>query len=139
MARILLISWCIENNHFELIVIAPLFGRTVMAWGCSLLPYAGSHGGTAASYVSSRFSAALFLVTIIGAGCFLLLPGATYLGTVLLVSLTPVQLFFLFCMKKIDGITGDCLGAANEIAELSIFSAGSIMFSSISLWGGSGG
>ena len=35
-------------------------------------------------------------------------------------SLVVATLFALYCFRKIGGITGDCLGAANELVELSV-------------------
>jgi len=35
-------------------------------------------------------------------------------------SLVVSALFGLYCVKKIGGITGDCVGAANELAEVSV-------------------
>jgi adenosylcobinamide-GDP ribazoletransferase len=38
-------------------------------------------------------------------------------------SLFVTMLFGVYCMKKIGGITGDCVGAANELAEISVLLA----------------
>lgn len=39
-------------------------------------------------------------------------------------SLLVTTLFGLYCMRKIGGITGDCVGAANELAEISVLLGG---------------
>jgi adenosylcobinamide-GDP ribazoletransferase len=36
-------------------------------------------------------------------------------------------IFVLYCLKKIQGITGDCVGAINEIAEVSVLLGGMVL------------
>ena len=41
-------------------------------------------------------------------------------------SLAATVLFGLYCRRRIQGITGDCVGATNEIAEISVLVGGMI-------------
>ncbi|UCG11277.1 MAG: adenosylcobinamide-GDP ribazoletransferase [Deltaproteobacteria bacterium] len=79
------------------------------------LDYARSEGGTAASFVrqaSGYHRAAAFAITLVAALVF---------GILGLVALTVAELItWLYggwCRKNIGGITGDLLGAGNEIVE----------------------
>ncbi|MBN1577926.1 MAG: adenosylcobinamide-GDP ribazoletransferase [Chitinispirillaceae bacterium] len=136
IARVLFIAWCCEKEHLTLILISPFFSRTVMAWGCALLPSARSGGGTAVPFISNKPPIALFLITVGLVGVIVLAFGCIPLGTILLISFVPVQLFYFYCLKKIDGITGDCLGAVNEIGELTLLLTGCIGYGFISASGG---
>jgi adenosylcobinamide-GDP ribazoletransferase len=129
IGRVVLTAWCIEHRHFELIAASPVFSRLVQAWGCALLPYARAEGGTASPFFSARPPVVLLIVSLGIAGVCPFVSGALPLGTILLVSLLPVQLFFAYCLQRIDGITGDCLGAVNEISELSLLFTGCVAFS----------
>jgi cobalamin synthase len=37
-----------------------------------------------------------------------------------LFSLGATSIFGFYCLKKLQGITGDCVGAVNELAEISV-------------------
>ncbi len=128
-ARVLLVSWCVEKGHLQLLLVSVFFSRTVQAWGCSLIPYARPEGGTAEKFISTKPPVELLVITAGFAGIVLLGFGCMPLGTVLLTALVPVQLFFFSCLKKIGGITGDCLGAVNEIGELAVLLLGCIIYS----------
>ena len=134
--RVICISRCLEIKHLELIVLSPILARTVIAWACLLLPYARISGGTASPFISNRHPVPLFLFSAGIGGVCLLLFGYMPLGTVSLISLIPVQFFFFFCLNKIDGITGDCLGAANEIAEISFLITACLAYNHFDVSGG---
>ena len=36
-------------------------------------------------------------------------------------------LFGIYCMKKIGGVTGDCVGAINEISEITVLITGILL------------
>jgi len=44
-----------------------------------------------------------------------------------LASLSAVMIFGLYCLKRIGGITGDCIGAVNEITEMVILVLAAIL------------
>lgn len=128
IARVLLVAWCMENGHLALIVIAAVFSRSSMAWACALLPYARSGSGTAESFISGKRPVLLLFTTAGTVAALLLGFGLVPQGTILLVAAVPVQFFLLYCMKKINGITGDCLGAVNEIGELGVLLTGCVLY-----------
>lgn len=127
--RIILTAWCIEHRHFELLAVSPVFSRTVQAWGCALLPYARPAGGTASPFFTAKPPLVLLVITLGVLVIYTVIAGILPFGTIFLVSLIPVQLFYGTCIKKIDGLTGDCLGAVNEVAELSFLLTACITYS----------
>ena len=93
-----------------------IVSRTVQVWLCTALPYARSAGGTAGPFVNGArwthlagaLAGALFL-------CALFHPVA---GPVLLAfGLTLGLALRHFFRTRFGGITGDLLGAANEVVE----------------------
>ncbi|MGE5841786.1 MAG: adenosylcobinamide-GDP ribazoletransferase [Deltaproteobacteria bacterium] len=48
-----------------------------------------------------------------------------------LCSLGATSIFMLYCKRKIQGITGDCVGAANEIAEISVLLGGIVLVNGV--------
>lgn len=128
IARVLLVAWCVEHGHLALVVAAAAFSRSSMAWACALLPYARSGSGTAKSFISGKLPILLLFTTAGTIAALLLGFGLVPQGTIMLVAAVPVQLFLFYCLKKIGGITGDCLGAANEIGELGVMMTGCVLY-----------
>jgi adenosylcobinamide-GDP ribazoletransferase len=111
----------------ELILVIPysfIFSRTVQGFILIILPYAGDSGGTAynfSAYASNRracitvFTVTGFILWFAGAayvsGCYFIL-SALACGTL------SALVFVVICKRKIGGITGDCIGAANELFEI---------------------
>ena len=126
--RILLSAWYIDHRYSAVLLSAAIFSRTLQAWGCSLVPYAHPGGGGTSVFFSGAYRIPLGVTTCISLGiCGLILRPLT-LAVILLSSLVPVLLFFNYSRKKIGGLTGDGLGAANEIAELSFLLCGVVCF-----------
>ncbi|MCU0596904.1 MAG: adenosylcobinamide-GDP ribazoletransferase [Desulfobacterota bacterium] len=46
-------------------------------------------------------------------------------------SLGAASLFLFYCLRKLQGITGDCVGATNEIAEISVLLGGMILVNGV--------
>ena len=129
IGKTLFFGWCMSHDHIEMILMSVVFSRTVQAWGCVILPYARiSEGGTASPFFEGKNPSALILSTIGITGGVIVFFGILPMGMVALMSLIPIQIFFMVCLKKINGITGDCLGAANEICELSVLMSGCAAF-----------
>jgi adenosylcobinamide-GDP ribazoletransferase len=102
--------------HYSLILMV-VMGRNAMVLVCYRSPYARSDGGLARPFAEnlsapeivlslvSAFSISLFLIGVKGIVLFLGI-GLFSLG------------YRFFFIKKLGGVTGDILGAANELAEL---------------------
>lgn len=118
-----------RNTLPAAILLMPLAGRCALLLSMAVLPYARPEGGLATMFYSrpSRV-AALFGVTVLLAAGWLLVGIAGLLVGV--ISMFSVLVFAGYCRSKINGATGDTLGAACELAETAvalIFAAKPIM------------
>jgi cobalamin 5'-phosphate synthase/cobalamin synthase len=104
------------------LLLAPALGRWSLVWLSRLVPYARP------SVAVSRHIGSLELVwasTL--AGCTAILV-ARWQGIVCWVAVTAVSAFFgQICLRKIGGITGDTLGANEQICESVVLIAGLAM------------
>jgi len=124
-AKILLFGWCVESGNCFLIALCAMFSRTLMAWTCVLFPYSRDNGGKAFLFFSGKKSGiALGAVTVSFLAVTFFIVGTVPLVVAFCVALLPAELFLIYCMHRIGGITGDCLGAVNEISELTLLAAG---------------
>jgi adenosylcobinamide-GDP ribazoletransferase len=109
----------LESRRALLLVIIPAYARGSMLFGIRLLPYARPEGGTGHSFFAKplpwlAFWGLLppFALSLFGGRQALLLNGGFLL-------ITAGMLFFY--RKKINGITGDMLGALAEVMEAGLF------------------
>lgn len=63
------------------------------------------------------------------AAAWLLSPQAALLCA--LCSLGAAVIFMLYCLRRLQGITGDCVGATNEIAEMSVLLGGIVFVNGV--------
>ncbi|MBV9276323.1 MAG: adenosylcobinamide-GDP ribazoletransferase [Verrucomicrobia bacterium] len=124
-AKLILIQWLVEINivtAIKAVVIAHSLGRTAAVALLAGLPYVRPEDSK-----SSRFGNRVTLVQfaigllfpVILSLLLLRLPGLVCLGTAIVVTLACGFYF----RKKIAGITGDCLGATNQLVELGAYIA----------------
>jgi adenosylcobinamide-GDP ribazoletransferase len=99
------------------LLIAPALSRTGMVWGAWVAPYARSEGGTGAIFFQTLRAHHVWVATLVLALWTLLWAGWP---TVILLTLAFVStyLFAGVCRRRIGGMTGDTLGALNELLEL---------------------
>lgn len=98
--------------------LMPVAGRCLMVLKMAILPYVRKEGGIASPFVGDRQrlkTASFIALGVLYSACWFaagvdgLFAGA---GTIMCVGV-----FAFYCKNKIDGITGDTLGAASELAE----------------------
>jgi adenosylcobinamide-GDP ribazoletransferase len=105
---------------FSALLLAPFWGRWCLRLGMIRLPYAREEG--LGAYFWSRETKGFYFVTIMG--CLLsLLCWTWYTPFILCVSALLPAWLFLLADKKIDGGTGDVLGAGCELTETSVLVA----------------
>jgi adenosylcobinamide-GDP ribazoletransferase len=101
------------------------FSRAIQALAIAFVPNARAESIAAPFGQGGRFAKMsvilAYLATGFAAAC-LLSPSAALASA--LCALLAAMLFGLYCWRKLQGITGDCVGAANEIAEISVLLAG---------------
>lgn len=99
------------------LLIMPALSRTGMVWGAHMAPYARPEGGTGAIFFQTLRARHVWLATILLA-CWTLLWGGWSAALLPMLALVMTKLFVGMCQQRIGGMTGDTLGALNELLEL---------------------
>jgi adenosylcobinamide-GDP ribazoletransferase len=102
--------------HYSLILMA-VMGRNAMVLVCYRSPYARSEGGLAKPFVENLSAREVLVSSALTFGIAFLLMGAKGIAIFLGIGLFSLGYRYFF-IKKLGGVTGDILGAANELAEL---------------------
>ncbi|MBW1980137.1 MAG: adenosylcobinamide-GDP ribazoletransferase [Deltaproteobacteria bacterium] len=124
VALVLLLKWLafarmVAGGTTLWLVLIFAIARAIQVDLAVQLPYARAEGGTASSFVEAatsrhRYSAlgfTLVLAVVFG-------PPGVVLFTV---AVTVSRLYGRWCGKRLGGISGDMLGAANELVETALF------------------
>jgi len=99
------------------LILMGVTGRNAMVLVCYRSPYARSSGGLAKSFVKNLNAREVLISSALTFGIAFLLIGVNGIAIFLGVGLFSLG-YRLFFLKKLGGVTGDILGAANEFAEL---------------------
>lgn len=98
------------------LVIAAVVARCTQVFTLTMMPYARKEGGLASVFLKTHMPAHMAMVFVSG----LLLPAILAGIPGILGVLTSIAAAFAFnfwCLNKIDGMTGDTVGALTEIVE----------------------
>lgn len=98
------------------LILSCLVSRWALAYSIFLFPYARKEG-KAGVYFSGMTPKIFTLCTIITLACLLIFSGLSGL-IIIIICAAGIYLFGRFSCRKIGGLTGDVLGAINEIAEI---------------------
>lgn len=102
----------------RVLIMMSLFSKWCLVFTCYISRYARLHG-KAENFIKFAGKKEILGASIFTLTFFLLLMKSS--GLILfLFSLLPVVLVIFFAKNKIGGVTGDVLGAINEIAEVSL-------------------
>ena len=99
------------------LLIFPAIGRGGMVWGMWMAPYARPEGGTGEAFFRTLGLRQVWMATVLlGAWAVLFAgwPAFILLG----LALGATRLFVGYCDRRIGGMTGDTLGALNELLEV---------------------
>lgn len=113
------------------LILSCLVSRWALACSIFLFPYARKEG-KAGAYFSGMTRKIFTLCTIITLACLLIFSGLSGL-LIIIICAAGIYLLGRFSCRKIGGLTGDVLGAINEIAEILV------LFSMFILVGGARG
>ena len=133
LSAMMLLKWIallklVVLGAFELIAAGVLLAREVQVLLASSLPYARKEGGTAQAFVSgagalhivvTSLLTLLFLVALLHADLYALV-------TVVAAALVGALLTGGLSRRKINGVTGDVLGAGSEVTELFVWIAAAL-------------
>jgi adenosylcobinamide-GDP ribazoletransferase len=99
------------------LLIFPVIGRGGMVWGMWMAPYARPEGGTGETFFRTLRGYHVWIATVLLGVWVMLFAG--WPGVILLLlAAGATQLFVGYCGRRIGGMTGDTLGALNELLEL---------------------
>ncbi|MEK7376248.1 MAG: adenosylcobinamide-GDP ribazoletransferase [Candidatus Margulisiibacteriota bacterium] len=114
-----------EGFLWKILIIAPVFSRWSQSLACRTALYARREGKAKYFMEYSRkrdvFAGGIFTLALL----VLLM---SLKGVILFfVSLIPVVVFLYYIKKKIGGMTGDTIGAVNELAEMCVLLFGLVL------------
>lgn len=107
-----------QSLRLPVLICMPAFGRWMMVTLAWISPYARAGGGLAAPFLSHLALAHVGLSTVILCTALVLGFGAGPAAATIGVGLLLLAALWGACRRLLGGITGDTLGAANEMAEL---------------------
>jgi adenosylcobinamide-GDP ribazoletransferase len=121
----------LTTNHMVILAtilcIMPMVGRWGQVIAAALCKYARPEEGVGKAFVDSVSWPAVLVGAILPVGFSVLLLGAT--GILMLAMTVMVSLVVVFIVWwRIGGMTGDALGAVNEIAEIALLLAFFVCF-----------
>ena len=107
-----------EGEHIALLIGMPVVGRWAMVMGAFHATYARSEGGLAQPFLAHLFWQHLCVATVTAGLVLTLLLGPWAALGSLLIGAALIRLSTLWFHRMFGGITGDLLGATNEVAEI---------------------
>jgi adenosylcobinamide-GDP ribazoletransferase len=99
------------------LILMAVIGRGAMVLVCYRSPYARSSGGLAEPFVENLNARDVLISSALTFGIVVLFMGVKGIAILLGIALFSLG-YRLFFLKKLGGVTGDVLGAANELVEL---------------------
>ncbi len=131
LAKFVALSRLLELDGAAWIVVAMLVSRTMMVELAVGQPYARAEGGTGAPFVSEARWFHRLLAWVVAIGVLALFAGPTALAA-LAIGAAITWLYGLWCRRRLGGITGDMLGAGNELVETALLILAATYLASIS-------
>ncbi|MGH8063786.1 MAG: adenosylcobinamide-GDP ribazoletransferase [Candidatus Entotheonellia bacterium] len=117
MMKVVLLSSLPAAVLCSALLIFPVIGRGGMVWGMWMAPYARPEGGTGEMFFRTLCGHHVWIATVLLGVWVMLFAG--WPGVVLLLlAAGATQLFVGYCGRRIGGMTGDTLGALDELLEL---------------------
>jgi adenosylcobinamide-GDP ribazoletransferase len=117
LAKIVLLIHLPDSMLYSALLVFPVLSRGGMVWGTWMASYARPEGGTGAIFFQTlRGHHVCVATTFLGVWAVLF---AGWPACVLLVcAVGSTHAFVRYCRRKIGGMTGDTLGALNELLEI---------------------
>ncbi len=108
---------CLEGNMvWRYLLLAPVAGKMITPFLMHSV-YARKEAGLGSIYLREKYNAPMIFSMV--AGILLIGIGLGFLGIFpILITFFGAYLFRCYCKKKINGMTGDTLGAGYEISEI---------------------
>jgi adenosylcobinamide-GDP ribazoletransferase len=124
-------AWCwqfyLDKGDPVIVLWSLVFSRSMQGFLIAFLPNARAESIAAPFGKGGGLARISVLISFVVAGfATIWLSSLTTAMVSAGFSLAVTALFGLYCWRRIQGITGDCVGAANEIAEMSVLVGGMI-------------
>lgn len=116
-----------QVERFPILICMPAVGRWAMVVGAYAAPYARAEGGLAGPFLTYLTLRHVLMATLVLIGALIWLVNP--LGALVSLGLAALlaRACTAFCRRLLGGITGDTLGATNEIAEILFLVAGPLL------------
>ncbi len=117
LMKVVLLSQLPSATLYSALLIFPAIGRGGMVWGMWMAPYARPEGGTGETFFRTLRGRHVWMATaLLGTWAVMFAGGSAVI--LLLLAAGATKLFVGYCGRRIGGMTGDTLGALNELLEL---------------------
>jgi adenosylcobinamide-GDP ribazoletransferase len=127
LIRFVAITRLVASGPAIVVLAAAVVSRTMLVEIATTLPYARTEGGTASPFVSGSTWKHRLAGLITGALLLCATCGPVVGGASLIVGWLICRVFAWWCKKKIQGVTGDLLGACSEIVETAVLFGGAAL------------
>jgi adenosylcobinamide-GDP ribazoletransferase len=117
LMKVVLLSQLPSTTLYSGLLIFPAIGRGGMVWGMWMAPYARPEGGTGETFFRTLRGHHVWIATVL-LGAWAVLFAGWPAVILLLLAAGATKMFVGYCGRRIGGMTGDTLGALNELLEL---------------------
>jgi adenosylcobinamide-GDP ribazoletransferase len=117
LMKVVLLSFLPAAVLCSALLIIPAISRGGMVWGTWMAPYARPEGGTGEIFFRTLRPRYVWIATIF-LGIWTMLFAGWPAVILLMLAIGITTLFVGWCCRRIGGMTGDTLGALNELLEL---------------------
>lgn len=125
LTRVVVYQWYVEQQHFTIILISLIMSRSFQALALSIMKSATPGQGSASHFCQGGSGWQVWLSNLlIFLLCIFIVPNQLIMAGIIIGAFVAGMVFMLYCKKRIDGVTGDCIGALNEITEIAILVGG---------------
>jgi adenosylcobinamide-GDP ribazoletransferase len=115
--KVVLLSQLPSATLVSALMLFPAISRGGMVWGMWMAPYARPEGGTGETFFRTLRGAHVWTASAF-LGVWAMLFAGWPAVILLLLAAAVTKMFVVFCDRRIGGMTGDTLGALNELLEL---------------------
>jgi adenosylcobinamide-GDP ribazoletransferase len=119
VAKLLAYGALLDRGRIDVVACSLILSRAVQPLFFAYLPYARGPEGKSFAFSGSQTKARALTIELAAVAALVWLFLCFKVGALaILISLFAVLLCGVYFRKKIDGITGDCVGAATEVFEI---------------------